>query len=111
MTIENTTIENCQNTSEGGGAIYVDSSTVTINSGTFKNNKAASESGGTTYWKDGGFIYNRKGTLTINGGKSDANKSSVNSAGTGDNSNMALWLMLLFASSGVITLTTQASCF
>ena len=39
--------------------------------------------------------------------QTDANKSSVNSAGTGDNSNMALWLMLLIAGSGVIALTTQ----
>ena len=37
--------------------------------------------------------------------------SKSGGADTGDNSNMAFWLMLLLASSGVITLTTQASCF
>ena len=40
--------------------------------------------------------------------QTDADKSPVNPVDTGDNSNMALWLMLLLASGSVIALTTYA---
>lgn len=67
----NTDITMKENTAENGGAIYNDNGSVVINGGTITANTASFNGGG---------IYN-KGSLSINGGTISLNKASLNGGG------------------------------